>query len=126
IMSAIRAGIRRLVLGLRSGVAVITGLGFALVIAAYTAVGVDRYEQSVLDAFFASRRKRAEAVLKKCAKNLRKLFKAQLIDMGIIGLITSVSLYLVGVKYWAVYGLLTVVFGLVPYIGIFAVVAIAS
>lgn len=59
-------------------------------------------------------------------ERLRVRFRAQLIDMAIIGAITTVGLLLVGVNYWALFGLLTAIFGIIPYVGVMLVVILVS
>jgi predicted PurR-regulated permease PerM len=46
--------------------------------------------------------------------------------MLLIGLITAIGLWLAGVEYWAVFGLLTAVLGIIPYFGIILVVIAAT
>jgi predicted PurR-regulated permease PerM len=46
--------------------------------------------------------------------------------MAIIGAITTVGLLLVGVNYWALFGLLTAIFGIIPYVGVMLVVVLVS
>jgi predicted PurR-regulated permease PerM len=60
------------------------------------------------------------------ALTLRKWFRAQLTDMAIIGGLTMFGLWLVGAKYWAVFGLLTAILGLIPYLGILIMVVVAG
>lgn len=112
--------------GLRIGFEAIAGLAFAAVLGLHTAVSLPQYFKSTLCMFPASQRENAEHVLHKCASNLRRWFKAQAIDMAILGAITTLSLWAIGVEFWAVYGLMTVVFAIIPYVGIILVVACAS
>ena len=56
----------------------------------------------------------------------RVWFRAQLIDMAIIGLITTIGLLIAGVEFWALFGLLTALFGIIPYVGVMIVVVIVS
>lgn len=104
----------------------ISGFAFAIIIGLYTAVGAKEYWHGLIEAFPRSKRQKAEKVLKDCAKVLRVWFKAQLLDMMIIGTMTAVGLWIVGVEYWAVFGLLTGVLGIIPYVGIMLVVLVAS
>ena len=65
-------------------------------------------------------------MLVKSARVVRVWFRAQLIDMAIIGAITTVGLLLVGVNYWALFGLLTAIFGIIPYVGVMLVVVLRA
>jgi len=48
-----------------------------------------------------------------------------MIDMLILGIMTAIGLWIVGVDYWAVYGVLTALFGIIPYVGTLIVVGCA-
>lgn len=111
--------------GVRSTLEVLTLGTFSLVLSLYFAVSSKYYFNSLLKAFPATKRDYTRDVLKKCATKLRLWFKAQLFVMLILGLITSIGLWIVGVEYWALYGLLTAIFSLVPYIGVLIVVSCA-
>jgi predicted PurR-regulated permease PerM len=82
--------------------------------------------KGALRLFPASHRSRAKGVLHHCANTLRSWFSAQITDMAILGLITSLSLWAVGVEFWAVLGLMTTVFAIIPYVGILLVVICAT
>jgi predicted PurR-regulated permease PerM len=112
--------------GAQSGVVAIGGVIFALIIGIYLAVDSESYFKGTVRAFPPRHRERAESVLIKCANVVRVWFRAQLIDMAIIGAITTVGLFLVGVNYWALFGLLTALFGIIPYVGVLIVVVIVS
>lgn len=116
----------RFLTGLHMWSEAVVGLGFALILAMYTAVSLPQYFKSTLTLFPASRRMRVESILHKCASTLRVWFKAQVTDMLILGAITSISLWAIGVEFWAVYGLMTTLFTIVPYVGILLVVICAS
>lgn len=112
--------------GLLTGFAAISGFIFALILSMYTAVSLNDYFKSAVGAFPQNRRDKAACVLSRCATTLRLWFRAQLIDMLILGFMAAVGLWVVGVDYWAVYGLLTAIFAIIPYIGTLIVVGCAS
>lgn len=124
--SSIQAGLNYFIIGAQAGVSAIGGVVFALFIGLYLAVDRDFYFKGIVRAFPPAHRKKAESVFLKSAKVVRVWFRAQLIDMLLIGLITTVGLWMVGVAYWAVLGLLTALLGIVPYVGVMIVVVIAS
>lgn len=112
--------------GFRIGFIAISGAIFALLIGLYTAVHSKEYFDSAIEAFPPKYRNKATDVLISCAQVLQDWFKAQLLDMVIIGVITALGLWLCNVQYWAVFGLLTAVMGIIPYVGIILVVLAAS
>lgn len=121
-----KASLGQAFVGLQAGLSLISSLIFAMIIGIYFTIGMIQYEESFNRLFFASYRSKAQQVVSECARVLRSWFKAQLLSMAIMGLITAVSLKLAGVSYWAVYGLLTALFGFVPYVGMLFVVVFAS
>jgi len=112
--------------GVVTGFTAVSGFVFALVVSLYAAVALDDYYAAVVRAFPRLHRQKTAHVLSRCATTLRLWFRAQLIDMLILGCITAIGLWIVGVEYWAVYGLLTALFAIIPYIGILIVVVCAS
>lgn len=124
--NAIKNSLMKVFKGFQAGIVAISGLIFALVIGLYTAVGGKEYYLSLVEAFPQQKREKAARVLSECANVLRGWFKAQLIDMAIIGCLTGVGLWITGVEYWAIFGLLTAVLGIIPYVGIMLVVIAAS
>lgn len=111
-----------LIKGLSSSVMAMSGLIFSLVIGIYTAVNGQEYFDKLVEAFYPAYRNRAEHVLEHSARVIRAWFKAQLIDMLIIGALTSIGLWAVDVEYWAIFSLLTAVLAIIPYVGIIIVV----
>lgn len=112
--------------GFRMGLIALTGAILALVIGLYTAVNGKEYFNSTVEAFPPKHRVKARSILQESAQVLRGWFNAQLIDMVIIGILTGVGLWIAGVQYWAVFGLLTAVLGIIPYVGIIIVVTMAT
>lgn len=112
--------------GFQAGFISISGALFALIIGLYTAVDGNHLFKSTIEAFVPRLRTKAEKVLQDCARVLRDWFRAQLIDMIIIGTLTAIGLWIAGVEYWGVFGLLTAILGIIPYVGIILVVLAAS
>jgi len=113
-------------LGAKTTFIAVSGVVFALIIGIYLAVDADSYFNGTVRAFPPKHRERAHEVLKKCSHVVRVWFRAQLIDMAIIGLITTLGLWIVGVKYWALFGLFTAILGIIPYVGVMIVVVVVS
>lgn len=112
--------------GIQLGFVVAGGIIFAVFIGIYLAIAADFYFRGTIRAFPPRYRDRVEDLLVKCARVVRIWFRAQLLDMAIIGAITAIGLLIVGVQFWAVFGLLTALFGIIPYVGVILVVVIAS
>lgn len=73
----------------------------------------DAYEESVVKIFG------------RCNKKIRKWFSAQIILGLIVGLVVTLGLWILGVKYFLILGLLAFIFELVPVIGPILVGAVA-
>jgi predicted PurR-regulated permease PerM len=112
--------------GAWSGMNVVLALVFALVIGLYVAVDAGTYRQGLVRALPAPQRERGERFLREAADAVRNWFGAQLLDMLIIGSLTSIGLLLVGAEYWLLLGVLTGVLGIIPYVGILIVVIFAA
>jgi predicted PurR-regulated permease PerM len=124
-MDTFQTGLRQIFLGVQVGFMALANFALDVLIGIYTAIYAEQYFKGLVAAFPARLRKKAESILMECGVVLRKWFRAQLIDMVIIGLITASGLWIVGLEYWAVFGLLTAVLGIIPYIGMLFVVIAA-
>lgn len=113
-------------MGAWSGLGVLSALVFGAVIGLYVAVEAGEYHAGAVRAFPAAQRETAARLLKKSATTVRVWFRAQLIDMLIIGSLTSLGLWAVGADYWLLFGVLTGLFGIIPYVGIAIVVVFAA
>lgn len=111
--------------GAWSGFGVLSSLVFAAVIGVYVAVDALDYHRSAVRSFPAALRPSADRLLSRSAETIRTWFRAQLLDMLIIGGLTSLGLWAVGAEYWLLLGVLTALFGIIPYLGI-AIVVIFS
>lgn len=120
--SYLRTSAQNIFKGFKLSVIVIGGVVFAIVLGFYTALNAQEYFEKIVTVFYPKYRRTAQDILSKCAKVIRIWFRAQLIDMAIIGLLTGIGLRVANVEYWAVFGLLTAVLGIIPYLGIIIVV----
>ena len=112
--------------GAWSGVGVLAALLFAVVIGLYVAVDARGYREGLVQAMPAQHRARADRFVEQAARVVRAWFSAQLLDMLIIGTLTSLGLWIVGAEYWLLLGVLTAVLGIIPYVGIILVVTVAA
>jgi predicted PurR-regulated permease PerM len=108
--------------GAWSGFGLAGALVFAFVIGVYTAVEARYYTEALVQAFPPARRAAAAGFLAQAASTIRVWFAAQLTDMAIVGVLTSLGLWLVGADYWLLFGILTGLLGIIPYAGIAIVV----
>jgi hypothetical protein len=111
--------------GAWSGVGVLSSLLFATVIGLYVAVDARLYREGLVRAVPAAHRERADRFAAQASAVVRDWFNAQLIDMLIIGSLTSVGLWAVGADYWLLLGVLTGALGIIPYVGIILMVTLA-
>lgn len=103
--------------GLKIGASAIGGFIFVLVLALYLAMEPGYYVDGFLSAFPASKRAHYKKIMEACASTLRNWFGAQLIAMFAVGGATAIGLLLVGVNNWFLFGVLTAILDIVPYIG---------
>ena len=120
--SYLRTSAQNIFKGFKLSVIVMGGIVFAVVLGFYTALNAQEYFETAVRIFYPKYRSKAQDILIKCAGVIRIWFRAQLIDMAIIGLLTGIGLKIAQVEYWAVFGLLTAVLGIIPYLGIIIVV----
>jgi predicted PurR-regulated permease PerM len=111
--------------GAWSGVGVLSALVFAAVIGLYVAVDARSYRNALVRAVPARHRERADRFAAQASHQIRTWFGAQLIDMMIMGTLTSVGLWAVGADYWLLLGVLTALLGIIPYVGIIITVTFA-
>lgn len=123
---AFSSSMTRVFVGVKSGLFAVSLLAIAIFLGLYTAVDSEEYFESSLGFFPPSKRKRAREVAIKCARVLRLWFRAQLIDMAIIGVSMAIVLRIVGMEFWAVFALLTAVLCIIPYAGILIVIVLAA
>lgn len=124
--ATLKAGGLHFVNGAQSSFTLLTGVAFAFIVAIYTSISSQLYVSLFLGLLPASKRSRVSTVLSRLAHTLRVWFRAQLIDMAIIGVLTMLGLWIVGANYWAILGLLTAVLGIIPYLGILIMIVVST
>lgn len=92
-------------------------LVFTVALAVYLVLSPRRYVEGVLSAFPVYFRPRVKEAMHVTSTSLRQWFFAQLISMAVIGALTALGLWLLGVKNWAVIGFFAFVLEFVPYLG---------
>lgn len=123
---SLKSSFRNLFVGFQKGITALSGLFFIVIIGLFTAVNAREYFENTVEAFPPSRRRRAGELLASSAKVLREWFLAQLMDMMVVAVMTAVGLWIVGVEYWALIGVLAAVLCIIPYVGIIAVVILGT
>ncbi len=106
--------------------AAFTGLSLAAVIALFTAVNSKKYYEGFVGFFPKESRESLKKRMLLSGGVLRKWFFAQLIDMCVVALLTTLGLWIAGVQYWALYGILAGVLSIVPYAGILVTVVLSG
>ncbi|OYX27364.1 MAG: hypothetical protein B7Z10_00515 [Rhodobacterales bacterium 32-66-7] len=89
----------------------------ALAIGIYGAISPGIYRRGLLLLVAPSARSRAEEVIAASVKVLRRWFGAQLVSMAVVGVLTTIGLWLVGVPLAPLLGLIAGLLGFVPNIG---------
>ncbi len=110
---------------LRIGVNLVAGLSLSLIISFYICITPDFYNRQLRLILPLSDDDEAQEYLTEVAKGLRQWFKAQLIDMLLISLLTAIGLWITGFRYWLAIGLLTGLFCIVPYLGILIIATVS-
>lgn len=108
---AAAAGAFASVLGAAANIAV------ALIIGIYGAISPGPYRRGFLLLLAPSMRNRAEEVMTACVRVLRRWLGAQLVSMAVVGGLTTIGLWLVGVPLAPLLGLIAGLLGFIPNIG---------
>ena len=103
--------------GLWLGGTLVAGVIVSAVIGIYIAMNPNFYVDSVLSLMPVPHREDIHQLLQEIAVNLRKWFGAQLLAMFIVGLATTLVLWLIGFDYWFLFGVLAGALDVVPYLG---------
>ncbi|MEW6057288.1 MAG: AI-2E family transporter [Bdellovibrionota bacterium] len=112
--------------GIQFGASAIGGFFFIVIASLYIAVNPGSYLSGFLSLFPSHMRPKTKRVLEASATTLRQWFGSQLIAMTMVGTLTSLGLWILGVDYWPLFGVLTAIVDIVPYIGpFFALIAIS-
>jgi predicted PurR-regulated permease PerM len=88
-----------------------------LVVGIYLAADPHHYERGVLRLLPHAYRPRVSGVLCEVSEVLQMWMTAQLIPMAVIGAVTALGLWLLGVRLWLTLGLLAALFNFVPNFG---------
>lgn len=106
------------VLGLSSSAANVLSLGIVVVLTGGFAV---LYPAPLVGGFVAlfpaDGRQRVREILEEMYKTVQKWFVGQLADMAIVGALSAVALWILGIPFWVLLGVLAGILGFVPYVG---------
>lgn len=123
---AVRTTIVSVLQGLITSAGAVAGFFVVLTISVYTAVQSKEYLKGFITVFPAHLRPKATEVTINAGRVLRKWFRSQLIVMSISGGATTLGLWILGIDYWLLLGILTGFLGFIPYIGSFVTVVITA
>lgn len=98
-------------------VGALANIVIVLFVALYTALAPDVYRRGIVGLVPARGRRRAEEILHVLGVTLRRWFVGRLVAMIIIGSLTALGLWLIGVPLALTLGLLAGLLNFVPYIG---------
>lgn len=115
--SSVREITERLQHGFKIGTTAVAGFIFVMVIAIYLAINPSYYFNLVESLIPEGYRTRISTILLEMAKNLRRWFSSQLIAMAMVGSFTTIALWAIGMDYWLLFGFLTGLLDIIPYIG---------
>ncbi len=106
------------VLGWSSSAANVLSLGIVVVLTGAFAV---LYPAPLVGGFVAlfpaGGRQRVREILEEMYKTVQKWFVGQLADMAIVGVLSAGVLWIIGVPFWVLLGVLAGILGFVPYVG---------
>jgi predicted PurR-regulated permease PerM len=103
--------------GVKISVAMAVGIIAVIVIAVYLAAEAERYEWILLSLFPECHRAEVRRAARLSAHALRVWFGSQVINLLIIGTVTGVGLWLVGIPSWAALGAIAGITEIIPYVG---------
>lgn len=106
----------QLVRGFKIGASALAGFILVFVIALYTAVTPSYYFEGFLSLLPSNQRSRTREVLLAVGSNLRRWFGAQLIAIVTVGTMVALGLWLVGLEYWLLFGLISGLLDIVPWV----------
>ena len=106
------------------GAAVTVILG--LILGIYLLVDLPKIQRGMVSMIPARRRPGVLTVAKKLGRAVGGFFRGQLLVALFVGLASMLALYIVGLPYWALVGMITGLFNLIPLIGPFIGGAIAA
>lgn len=98
-------------------IAVVGGIVVVVFIGIYTAATPGVYTAGPIWLVPAERRDQARDLLQAIAKTLQWWFVARLMSMTVVGLLTGIGLWLIGMPLFAALGVLAAVFSFIPYLG---------
>ena len=83
----------------QTGITTVVGASFAIVVAVYTAIGIEGYFEGFVRAFRPALRERVRYLSEKCAYLVRRWFGVQVLYTMIVGVLTALGLWILGVVY---------------------------
>jgi predicted PurR-regulated permease PerM len=95
------------------------------ILAFYLLVDVPKIKRNLRAMIPARRRREVEGVTDKIGKAIGSYFRGQLLVAAFVAVASSIVLWFVGLPFWAIVGLVTGLFNLVPLIGPFIGAAVA-
>lgn len=95
------------------------------ILAFYLVVDLPKIKRNVQALVPSRRRREVDSVTQKIGRAIGSYFRGQLLVAGFVAVAASLALWIVGLPYWALVGLISGLFNLVPLIGPFIGAALA-
>ena len=121
-VQAVTERLFNLTVGLLSG-ALILVLG--LILGVYLLIDMPKIQRGIIGIVPARRRPEVLAIGEKLGRAIGGFFRGQLLVALFVGVASTIALFVVGLPYWALVGMITGLFNLIPLIGPFIGGAIA-
>ncbi|HZD17265.1 MAG TPA: AI-2E family transporter, partial [Actinomycetota bacterium] len=105
-----------LTLGVLNGALVLV---LGLILGFYLLVDIPKIQRGIVAMIPARRRPEVLAISEKLGRAIGGFFRGQLLVALFVGIASTLALYIVGLPYWALVGMITGLFNLIPLIGPF-------
>jgi predicted PurR-regulated permease PerM len=119
-----RAG-QMILKGMKMSVEALAGALLMFMLAIFTAANAEAYTRGFIRLFAPRWRPRLTELGHGSARVLRQWFTGQMIVLAISGAMTAIALGLIGVNFWLLIALLTIVLDFIPFFGVLITAAIA-
>lgn len=121
-VQAVTERLFNLTVGLLNGALILV---FGLILGVYLLIDMPKIQRGIISIVPARRRPEVLAIGEKLGRAIGGFFRGQLLVALFVGVASTIALYVVGLPYWALVGMITGLFNLIPLIGPFIGGAIA-
>lgn len=122
----VRVAGQTLLKGLSLGLEGLAGALVIFMIAIFTAGNSDAYLRGALTLFPLRLRPRVDTLAHESAQVVRRWFTSQMLVVTISGILTAIAMAAIGVDYWLLIALMTIVLDFVPFLGAIVTALVAA